>query len=423
MKKIPTTLPDLFSFVRRGLIYRSHKLLDPILLPLYRRTIPRKVAAMRRTEHIRVAFVVPELGVWKTERLFEAMLKHPRFCPQIMVVPATEVPKSADAVLQYVQKKGYPYIDLRQRRQSISKAADPHIVFYQKPYDYSLPNRYNFRQIPGALFCFATYGFHTVRLSEVQETPLTEACWQVYFENELTMIESEAVQHRHIGNNVVTGLPMGDDLSRPLSSYPNPWKEMNDGKRRKRIIWAPHHSVAVEGKTDIDYSTFLQYADFMLDMARKTSDTVQWAFKPHPLLRANLEKCWKKEQIDNYYHLWATLPNTQLELGSYQGLFMHSDAMIHDCSSFIVEYMFTKNPVLYLVKNDLHRHTLNSFALQAFLLHEHAEESSKIAHFIDDIVAGHDAMKEEREKYYNEQLMPPGDKTACENIIAAILGE
>ena len=89
MKKIPTTLPDLFSFVRRGLIYRSHKLLDPILLPLYRRTIPRKVAAMRRTEHIRVAFVVPELGVWKTERLFAAMLEHPRFCPQINVVPAT----------------------------------------------------------------------------------------------------------------------------------------------------------------------------------------------------------------------------------------------------------------------------------------------------------------------------------------------
>ena len=64
-----------------------------------------------------------------------------------------------------------------------------------------------------------------------------------------------------------------------------------------------------------------------------------------------------------------------------------------------------------------------TFLEKAFLLHEHAEESSKIAHFIDDIVAGHDAMKEEREKYYNEQLMPPGDKTACENIIAAILGE
>jgi hypothetical protein len=151
------------------------------------------------------------------------------------------------------------------------------------------------------------------------------------------MEETERLMKDPCGNGVVTGLPDTDDLIASTSEQPDPWKTVEGGKRLKRVIWAPHHSVGSGDHAGMDYSTFLEYADFMLEMARKYADRIQFAFKPHPLLRNNLRACWPEEKIDAYYRQWETLPNTQLELGSYKGLFVHSDAMIPDCGSFTIE--------------------------------------------------------------------------------------
>ena len=51
---------------------------------------------------------------------------------------------------------------------------------------------------------------------------------------------------------------------------------------------------------------------------------------------------------------WESLSNAQLETGKYVDLFMTSDAMIHDCGSFTIEYHYTLKPVMYLVKGEEH---------------------------------------------------------------------
>lgn len=412
----------LFDFVKRGLIFRSHLYLDPLLIPLYRRSIPGKVERMRGKSVVKVAFVVPELGVWKTESLYLKMKEHSRFEPVILVIPSTEVPESADAVVRYAEDKGYSYVDMRNTDKSIGKAVHPDIIFYQKPYDYSLANKYNFRQNHNALFCFASYGFRSVNIREVQETPLTNACWQLYFENDITLDAVESIKRYHCGNGCVTGIPMMDDLLQPKETYDNPWKKIDDGKRRKRIIWAPHHSVGNGDHKGIDYSTFLSFADFMLDMAERYSDKIQLAFKPHPLLKGNLRECWDEKRIDDYYSRWEQLENGQLELGGYKGLFMHSDAMIHDCSSFTIEYLYTGNPVMYLVKNADHDANQNAFASAAYNLHQHGNKESDVTEFVENVIAGKNPREAEQKDFYRKSLLPPNGNTACENIINAILG-
>jgi hypothetical protein len=173
----------------------------------------------------------------------------------------------------------------------------------------------------------------------------------------------------------------------------------------------------------IEYSTFLDNADFMLDMAVKYRDQVQWAFKPHPILRGKLEKIWGRERTDAYYRKWQELENCQLENGAYQALFLYSDAMIHDCGSFTVEYHLTGKPVLYLVNGKNHQSNITRFSRQGYDLHYKAKTTAEIEQFIINVINDVDPLLSQRLKFRAENLIAPNGKTACENIIHAILGE
>lgn len=90
----------------------------------------------------------------------------------------------------------------------------------------------------------------------------------------------------------------------------------------------------------------------MVTFAQKYKDKVQIVFKPHPMLYRTLceHSEWGKERTDAYYSMWNNMSNTQLEEGDYTELFMQSDAMIHDCGSFILEYLAVDKPCMFLKK-------------------------------------------------------------------------
>ena len=99
--------------------------------------------------------------------------------------------------------------------------------------------------------------------------------------------------------------------------------------------------------------------------------------------------------------------------------------MVHDCSSFTIEYCYTLNPVLYLIRPDqeyAHLSNLNDFGKKAFELHSLGVAKSDIQSFLDNILAGNDNFHNKRLDFYNKYLLPPYGKTASENIIDAILG-
>lgn len=203
--------------------------------------------------------------------------------------------------------------------------------------------------------------------------------------------------------------------------YQDPWKKQ--ARSKKRIIYAPHHTISSKYKDGLALSTFLENADVMLEMMHKYSDRVQWAFKPHPLLYRNLLSVWGQENTDKYYNEWKNADNSQFEDGEYDALFKYSDAMIYDCSSFTIEYLYTKNPVMFLVRQNGGSNPHNAFSQKADELHQKGLTKADIDSFILDVINGIDPLKEEKEKFYNDSLTPPNGKTACENIINSILGE
>lgn len=389
-----------------------HNIIDRLFIAIYRIWfLPIRVRQIRKKKIINVAFVISDLGKWKTELLFRAMQAHPRFSPIIYVVPYSTDDKCDIAYLvDYLDKNNYPYQKMG-INQKFANCLRPDILFYQEPYSGNI-----LRNIL-SLYCFVPYAFHTTDAKWFIDTPMLNIAWQVYYENSLAVKYVSKIMKNRGRNCYVTGLPYTDMFSQPLSSYPNPWKKQ-DGKKKK-IIWAPHHTI--NSDRFVCHSTFLEYFELLLSLAHKYKDDIQIAFKPHPVLKTKLCRIWGKEKTDSYYSLWESGENTQLIMGNYVPLFKYSDAMIHDCGSFTVEYHYTKKPVMYLVNEKFHEDNLNEFGRRAFELHYLGRNAKEIETFITNIIEGKDDLKNARERFYQEYLLPPNGNNASDNIINAIL--
>lgn len=393
-----------------------------IKIPLYRKLMPFKIKHIRSKKVIKVLFVVTEVGPWKTKELYKAMLAHSRFYPFIGISESCEVPEEKKELIQFLNNLGIPFIDLDKDTQKVFGEISPDIIFYQKPYDGVYRQDIQFIKHLRSLFCYVCYAFRSSDVSWSINLPLFDCLWQQYFENTLTASPRRLSLMNDKGKQaVVTGLPIQDQLSQSKDQFEDPWKKQDHPK--KRIIYAPHHTIGNDHLSGLALSSFLENGELMLELMHKYEDKVQWAFKPHPLLYTKLIKIWGKEKTDRYYDAWKHADNSQYENGQYDALFKYSDAMIHDCSSFTIEYHYTKNPVMYLLRQQGRESTYNEFGQKAFDLHYKGYTREDIEQFIQNVINGVDPMKEEREKFYNEHLIPPHGKTACENIINAILGE
>lgn len=399
------------------LVYKHYKTAEPYLYRLYQ---SRKIIKIRKKEKIRVLFIIAELSAWKTEALYLKMLSNPRFVPILGITESQEVPGSKEPLEAYLKSKGYSYVDLDMSNNSIEKI-EPDIKLYYKPYQYSYRPGLFFNNHMRSLVCHISYGFTQGGTPLSFYHSIWRYSWKAFVENELVVETAKSIGGIYTDNMLVTGIPMQDQLICNEAAYHNPWRSCGN---KKKIIYAPHHSLKGTNGNFIEYSTFLEFGDLILSLAKKYSDKTQWAFKPHPTLYSKLVKIWGKEKTASYYEEWTNLENSQLELGEYVGLFKHSDAMIHDCASFMVEYMFTGNPVLYLEESTqtAEQLKLGSFGYEAYKCHYHGTCKEQIERFINDVITDIDTKKSQRQNFYNEYLIPPHGQSASDNIIEAILG-
>lgn len=400
------------------------------ILCYYRRRIPKLVKQVRQKEKIKVLFVLSDISLWKTEGLYQTMLRHPRFEPILGTALITSDLASSSIrkynnLIEYLDKAGYQYVEIYFANM---KRINPDIIFYQQPYEGFLSERISYypQALNGTLICNVPYFMNTLAIRNdnkwIIDLELYRYCWQMYVENEITAGVGKLSILK--GKNIrITGLPIQDVLSQPKEKFKDPWTRQDTHK--KRIIFAPHHSIPGKGVI-LNLSRFLDVADIMISLARKYKDSVQFAFKPHPFLRKRLVDKWGAERAEAYYRFWEEAENAQLCEGEYLDLFKYSDAMIHDCDSFTLEYCYVKKPVMFLVSEEgtkIREEDLNDFGKMAFDLHDKGDKAEAIEQFILSVIRDEDSKKERREYFYENYLLPPNHKSASDNIIEAILNE
>lgn len=387
---------------------------------LHRRALQK---LRKKKTPINVCFFAIDIMSWKYEQVYRLMREDARFNPMILVCPIVD--NGREYMLEKLNEsysdfkaRGYRVIcsyDEKANTYIDARSLDPDIIFYTNPYQGLIDDRYYITHFRDVLSCYVNYGYSIVKHKWGNGLVFHKLLWRHFCEAEKMRDFIISVQGKDNPNCVVTGYPMYDDFLFG-SNTGKDWKQAN----LKRVIWAPHHTIE-KANTDewIQFSTFFQYAEAMKHMAVKYAERIQFVFKPHPLLKPKLynHPDWGKEKTDAYYDFWRDGVNTNYVSGDYVDLFKSSDALIHDCGSFTVEYLYTQKPVMYLSAFD-HLSQLNDIAKQAYESHYIARNENDVERFIIKVVlGGHDPMYEKRKVFYDEILMPPNNKQVAENII------
>ena len=382
---------------------------------------------LRGKERIEVAFFLTIPGMWKSDYLFRAMRDNPRYHPYVVIYPYSsykgfghqEVEDTLRQTEQFIKDKGFeyhiPYDSQRNQWQDVKRTLNPDIVIFSTPYKDHLPQYfiYHFRD---RLTCYVPYGFISLELSKINYDLIFHNLVGLHFVETELHREMAAEYGRNKGvNAVVTGYA-GTEVFLREDYHPSYiWKPQQ--KEKKKVIWAPHHTV----DETIEGSTFLSLSQVMLELADKYKDQVQFVFKPHQLLKFKLQMLWGKEKTDEYYDKWALGENTQLEESSYVDLFLTSDAMIHDSGSFTTEYLFTRKPVMYLTDEETARKRFGRFGIKSFECHYHGTTRESIENFLANVVvSGDDPMKEQRQCFFNQYLQPIEGMMPSQRIIHEI---
>lgn len=368
--------------------------------------------------------------MWKVDSLYQAMLSHPRFEPMIYIVPhgncATKEERKdgLDRLKAFFGKKGYHYeewINDEGKPKAARLPKEYDILIYPQPWRMVVPPAVDFLRHSNHLMICCEYSFHLGTFEWAYNKWYQNIAFIDCYENEAIRQLSAEKKYNHGINSLTTGLPIADEFLR--SDYLSPWKLQAAGV--KKIIWAPHWTIE-EGLSDLgSFSNFLSIAEDMLQYARSTVGKLQFAFKPHPLLKKTLygHADWGKARTDAYYAAWEHGANTQLEQGDYAALFQSSDAMVHDSCSFCCEYMLSGNPVLFLAKNvKAQTANFNEMGHAAFNAQYMGNSMQDVASFVESrVIRADDPLKSAREEVASKYLRPPHGKSAAENIINAIL--
>lgn len=383
----------------------------------------KALGIVRRKDKVKVAFFLIHESVWKYDVLFDLMSQHQRFEPQIFICPAVnfgmenmlfEMNKSFETFT----KNGYNVIRTYDNNTGeyldVKKTFSPDIVFFTNPYEGLQDYRYYIKQFSRTLTCYVPYAIMTTNYDEFYNLNFHNLVWRIFSESPIHKKIAIQKQINKGKNNIVMGYPGFDSLLINKRPNENVWKNKNSDL--KRVIWAPHHLMNELNKV----SNFLEYFDVFPELALIYKDKLQIAFKPHPLLRIKLENDinWGKEKTDIYYNKWIHLENGQFENSEYADLFLTSDALIHDCGSFIAEYLITGKPSLFMIRNESVMKEWSEFGEQAIAVHYQSRNKIELINFIENVVLNeNDGMKEKRNDFVQNNLIPKNNLNASQNIM------
>ena len=392
------------------------KKFERIVVPYYYNWFfkSRNLKRIQSQDQITVLFFVINVGMWKYDGFFRLLMEDPRFRP--IIVPLL-YPDDKEDYRRYIQDnmkafftaKGYTYYDAYDfgtRKYLNVKRLKPDIVFYAQPYDGGI-EAYRARAfLHRCLFAYIPYCYNMEDDALFYKNLLHDIAWRLYYPTEHHARMVAHYSRFGAKNVVISGYPMADRLLSTAPIEANIWKE-NDSAI-KRVIWAPHHSILPNDL--LDYSHFLELAEGMLELAQKYKGKIQFAFKPHPRLKPKLQKIasWGVERTEAYYKRWDTMPNTVFVEGDYVDLFRSSDALLHDCSSFMGEYMFVDKPVLFLAEKTAVSARINDFGKDCLKYHYQALTISEIEKFLEEVVLeGKDTQAHDRHAF-RQQLTVEG---------------
>ncbi len=380
----------------------------------------------QKGKKIKICFIAMNLGMWRYQAIYELFKNDERFEVSVLLSPTclwdkTEQARSVQELRDYFQSKDISYYDWDTNNQvskvDIKQDINPDIIFYPQQYKNTLYKEHSYRRFLKKLFCLCPYGIATEETQWTYNTEFHNFAWKLFYTNQGELKAAQRIAYNKGKNVIITGYPNLDEYLSPVKN--DIWKIKNPSI--KRLIWAPHYSI-FEDEDELHLSNFLWMAEDMIKIAELYQDKLQIAFKPHPKLRTRLYQHpdWGKEKTDLYYNRWNEMINTQLETGPFIDLFKSSDAMVHDSDSFQIEYLYVNKPVMFVKQKKEQKNTseLRNLAIECHYIGNCFKDIEK---FINMIIDEDDPMKEKRDSFFKDYLLPPNGTNVALNIYNDII--
>ncbi len=95
-----------------------------------------------------------------------------------------------------------------------------------------------------------------------------------------------------------------------------------------------------------------------------------------------------------------------------------------DSASFIVEYLYFNKPILFTMKDENIKERFNCFGKRVFNYLYTGNDYEDLNIFIENqVLKEKDWMKDKRNKFFNDEILPKSRSTASENIYYEIKKE
>ena len=404
----------LFNFCK--FIIKQIRALDVYIYYSKSKQVHKKVCKKKR---INVAFILLDPAFWKNEALWVALKQNGRFNLCYWVTPYHSTDNKMRLIENCaafaIQKKRQYFI--ASSLGEFRKFFRADFIFIMQPYPKMVP--FTRKDIKNELICYVPYGYSNLNDDATYASPVQHYMWRFYVESEYIKTIAKNYLHGGAINVKPTGLPFACLFHSKLTNESMAWPANANSK--KKIIWAPHWSIRAWSNGLFDISTFLSVSDIMLEMANKFKDSIFLICKPHPILKhvLNHDSEWGIQKTDEYFKKWETGENTAIVDGEYVDLFKQSDAMIHDCGSFILEYLLVDKPCMYLSFPN-NKSNFNESTTRALECYHRGTSKNSIEQFIEDVLAGKDALQRQRKDFIYSYLRPD-NQSPVDKIINDLL--
>lgn len=252
------------------------------------------------------------------------------------------------------------------------------IVYYANPYDCMVHEYHSiqYASTKNVLPVYVSYGYDVGQYTTLGRLYATELniVWKYFADTRYSLKDYKKYLVNKGKNVILVGYSKMDGLDK-----------LEDKKnKKKKILITSHHTVDTE---IIPLSNFLEYSDFILELPKMYPD-IDFVFRPHPLLFTNLinNKKWTEKQVEEYLKQLKELGIEYSYEGDYLHLYTECDAIINDCGSFTVEWLYTGKQGCFVYNKNLSEDKLTRLMNKAISCYDIARSKEDIITFINKVV-------------------------------------
>lgn len=271
------------------------------------------------------------------------------------------------------------------------------VVYFANPYDGMVHKWHSIKyaSTQNVLPIYVSYGYDVGRYTTLERLRGRELnlVWRCFADTTYTYNDFRKYQVMKGKNVVQVGYSKMDAF------VPN-MKNVISAKRKKILI-SSHHTVSMK---QLPLSNFLKYSEFFLSLPKKYPE-IDFVFRPHPLLFTTLinEKIWSVEEKEEYIKRLSENGIVYSQEGSYLDLFSECDAIINDCGSFTIEWLYTGKPGCFMMNEKLSSDYLTPLMNKAIGEYFIAKCEEDIIYYIND-VCNNETKRYARKKWVDDNI-------------------